>query len=44
MVQYVNVHCFVHGVDIQLAMDLFHGCSGFLHGSERLPVDIGGFY
>lgn len=38
-----NAHCQIHILHGHLAVDLFHGCPGILHGHECFLVDVCGF-
>ena len=35
-----NIHYFIHLINCQFAVDLFHGVTGVLHGKESFLVDV----
>jgi hypothetical protein len=39
----LDIHCFIHLVDGQIAMDVFHCFSSCLHGIQCFLIDIRSF-
>ena len=39
-----DIHGRFHIVNLHALMNILHGLAGILHNTERLGVDVGGFY